>query len=72
MYDALPESPFPGLSLSDLPLPQFFLVGGVDHENDDAVVDDDDDDGGRCFAVRSAITTPLLDGRRGENANIQY
>ncbi len=62
-HSALPESPFPGLSLSDLPLPaaaaaaaaaavQFVLVGGADDDNDV-----DDDGGGGCFDVRSAITT---------------
>lgn len=72
-YSALPESPFPGLSLSDLSLPaaaaaaaaaavQFVLVGVADHDNDV-----DDDGGGGCFDVRSAITTPVLDGRWDEN-----
>lgn len=55
----LPESPFPSLSLSDLPLPaapaHLALVGGAEdgyHEVDEV---DDDDDG----SVRSAITTPV-------------
>lgn len=67
-YSALPESPSPGLSLSDLPLPAAaaaaVLVGGADHDNDDV----DGDGGGGCFDVRSAITTPVLDGRWDENA----
>lgn len=65
----LPESPFPGLSLSDLPLPaaaaaafQFVLFGGVDHDNNDV-----DDDGGGCFDVHSAIITSVLDGKWDEN-----
>lgn len=68
-YSALPESPFPGLSLSDRPLPaaavvvHTVLVGGADHDNDDV----DGDGGGGCSDVRSAITTPVLDGRWDEN-----
>lgn len=41
VWRSLPESPFPGLSLSELPLPaaatvQFVVVGGADRGNDDA------------------------------------
>lgn len=70
MYVALPESPFPDLSLSDPPLPaaavvQFVLAGVADHGND--VGDDGGGGGGGCFLVHSAITTPVLDGRWDEN-----
>lgn len=60
-YSTLPESPFPSLSLSDLPLPAapvlFALVGGVEHGYHE--VEDDDDVGAACLVVRSAITTPV-------------
>lgn len=71
---ALPESPNPGLSLSDLPqtaaaaaasaefVLEFVLVGWVEYGFDEV------DDCGGCFDVRSVITTPLLDGRWDENA----
>lgn len=66
----LPESPYPGLSLSCVPLTataaavQFVLGEGVVHENDDV---DDGGGGGVFFYVHSAITTPELDGRWDEN-----
>lgn len=75
--NTLPESPYPGLSLSDVPLTataaaaaavQFVLGERVVHENDD--VDDGAGDGGGggvFFCVHSAITTPVLDGRWDEN-----
>lgn len=60
-YSTLPESPFPSLSLSDLPLPaapvHLALVGGAEDGYDE--VDDDDDVGAACLVVRSAITTPV-------------
>lgn len=59
--DTLPQSPFPGLSLSDLQLPAVPVVGEVAHDNEDA--DDDDEGGAGCFVVHSANTTPELDGR---------
>lgn len=69
---ALPESPVPGLSLSDLPLPaaaavEFVLVGEAGHEHDDG-----DDDCGGYFDVHSAIKTPVLDGWWDVNVNISF
>ncbi|MEQ2217778.1 hypothetical protein XENOCAPTIV_022301 [Xenoophorus captivus] len=67
MYSTLPESPYPGLSLSDLQLPAAsaaVVVGQVAHAYDDA--DDDVDDEG-CFYVHSVIQTPVLDDRWDEN-----
>lgn len=65
----LPESPYPGLSLSYVTATaaavRFVLGEGVVHENDD--VDDGDGGGGVFFYVHSAITTPELDGRWDEN-----
>lgn len=62
-YSALPESPYPGLSLSDLQLPAAsaaLFVEGISHAYDDA--DDEDDDGG-SFDVRSVTQAPVLDER---------
>ena len=46
---------------------QLVLVGGADHGHDGA--DDGEGGGGGCFDVRSAIATPVLDGRWDENVH---
>lgn len=64
MYSALPESPCPGLSLSDLQLPAASAAVELRQVSRAYV---DDDGGGIFFYVRSVIQTPVLDDRWDEN-----
>lgn len=59
----LPETSYPGLSLSDLQLAAAAAAVGEAAQGED---EDGADDGGGGFCVRSVTQTPGLDGRWNE------